>query len=455
MLRLKAGVGAATITPPVGTEMIGWVMRTGLSRGVHDPLRARALVLDDGETPAAIVSVDTAAVSSEITSQVRRLVESQIPIPGSHILISASHTHASPSTLTGYHLQPLTEGHSAFLRVLPHYLAGTILEAWHHRRNAAIGAASTTLPDISINRRDPALPADHELGVIRIDDELGNPIACLVNFACHATAVGPHDLEWTADWPGYLARALEHMAPGCTCMFLQGAEGDIQPWDSYFGNAQPRYPDGYESAGRLGHAVAGPAFGLLQQIETQHSAEIRVAGDTITLPPRPISWTAEDAEAYRDRVEAATQPWTGEVVPDDCPACMSAQTYPETYLFAGVRHEAQFAREYPAGIPAELMVIRVNDIVLAASPGELFNELGMEIKARSPHRHTFVLSVCNNWMGYVPTRDAAEAVLDLPLQEFVDPVKHRRHYGATTTTEVGPDAGEMVVDETLRLIDLT
>jgi len=62
-----------------------------------------------------------------------------------------------------------------------------------------------------------------------------------------------------------------------------------------------------------------------------------------------------------------------------------------------------------------------------------------------------VLSITNNWMGYIPTRDAAEAVLSMPLHEFLDSAKNRRHYGATTTTKVGPAAGEMVVAETLRL----
>jgi hypothetical protein len=171
------------------------------------------------------------------------------------------------------------------------------------------------------------------------------------------------------------------------------------------------------------------------------------------LPPRPIRWTADEAEAYMKKVEAVTTPWTGAVVPNDCPACMSAQTYPAHYLLSGARHEARFARNYPASIPAEVTVVRINDIALAANPGELFSGLGMDIKARSPIKHPFALSITNNWMGYIPTRDAAEAVLAFPLEEFLDSVKHRRHYGATTTTEVGPTAGEMMVAETLKLLD--
>ncbi len=131
---------------------------------------------------------------------------------------------------------------------------------------------------------------------------------------------------------------------------------------------------------------------------------------------------------------------------------MSAQRFPDAYLLSGVRHEATFARQHPDTLPAELTVLRINDIALAVNSWELFNELGVQIKAGSPVAHTFVLSVANGSVGYLPTREAAEAVLGLSLRDFTDPVKNRRHYGATITTEVGPAAGEMVVAETLRLL---
>ena len=83
---------------------------------------------------------------------------------------------------------------------------------------------------------------------------------------------------------------------------------------------------------------------------------------------------------------------------------------------------------------------------------ELFTELGGRIKQNSPYENTFVLSLTNGRVAYIPVREAAEAVLDLPLEEFIDPVKYRSHYGATITTEIGPDGGEIVVEKTLELI---
>jgi neutral ceramidase len=450
---LKAGVGSADITPPVGIEMGLWTLRTGLSRGIHDRMFARALVLDDGRAPAAVVSVDTGHISREMTDRVRERVAEQTAIPKGHILLNCSHTHTSPyAGIPPSGWGRLTAGHRAYLEALPHYLAGAIIQAWRHLEDAAIGAASSALPGITTNRRDPALPVDPELGVIRVDARSGRPLACLVNYACHGTTVGAHELEWTADYPGYLCRTIEGARPGCACLFLQGAEGDVHPWDWYFGNPNPRWNDRYEGSERLGRAIAGPALGLFHQIETRPSAELGVATSEVRLPPRPIRWTAQEAEAYLARLEATTEPYRGEVIPDGCPGCLSAQRFPGPYRLAAARREAEFARDHPAAIEAELTVLRVNNLVLAANPGELYSGLGMQIKKQSPVDQTFVLNLTNGRIGYIPTRDAIEAVLDLPLEEFVDPVKHRRYYGATSSNRLGPGAGEMLVAETVRLI---
>jgi neutral ceramidase len=451
MGKLQAGIGVATITPPVGIEMGAWSLRKGLSQGVHDDHFARALVLDDGTTPLAIVSLDLVGISNEITALVQELVAAQTGIPGCNILLNCSHTHTTP--YSGWRQPPgLSAGHLAYLGALPHLIAGAIMEGWHARQPAAIGVASTEVHGVTVNRRDPALPVDPEMGVIRVDRADGTPLACLVNYACHGTSVGAHYLLWTADFAGYLARAIEDAEPDCTGMFLQGAEGDIHPWDWYFGNPNPRWSDTYEGSERLGKALAGAALGLFQQIETTPEAEIAITTSAITLPSRPIKWTAEEAEAFLAKVEAKVTPYTGAIIPDRCPGCQSAQRFPSNYLLSGARHEATFARNHPAGVDVGLTVARINDIVLAANPGELFSDLGMQIKARSPYEHTYILTLTNGCSAYIPTRDAAEAVLDLPIEEFTDPVKHRRHYGATITTEIGPTGGEMVVDETLRLI---
>ena len=57
MTTLRAGAAVADITPPVGGLMDGYGGRFEASKGVHDPLMARVLVLDNrggpGPAPAS------------------------------------------------------------------------------------------------------------------------------------------------------------------------------------------------------------------------------------------------------------------------------------------------------------------------------------------------------------------------------------------------------------------
>ena len=103
MGELEAGAGRACITPPLGVPLGGYAARIETSRGVHDDLYSRALVLYDGDNYAALVSTELLYVTRKLVESVRKLVEEEVGIPRDSILISAVHTHSGPSIL-GFHL---------------------------------------------------------------------------------------------------------------------------------------------------------------------------------------------------------------------------------------------------------------------------------------------------------------------------------------------------------------
>ncbi|HTE18587.1 MAG TPA: neutral/alkaline non-lysosomal ceramidase N-terminal domain-containing protein, partial [Armatimonadota bacterium] len=90
---LRAGVARVDITPPVGTPLGGYAGRLGRgSTGVHDPIHAKALVLDDGVTRLAVITTDLVGTNPEMT---RRVAEAAKFPPG-QLLLCASHTHSGP-----------------------------------------------------------------------------------------------------------------------------------------------------------------------------------------------------------------------------------------------------------------------------------------------------------------------------------------------------------------------
>ena len=112
-MSLLAGAARVDITPPPGQPMAGFPMiqtktpgapadmsdyfgRQGVAAGVHDPLYARALVLDDGQRAIAIVAVDLVVVTADFTAAIRNAVHEAIGIQPDHLMIAASHTHAGP-----------------------------------------------------------------------------------------------------------------------------------------------------------------------------------------------------------------------------------------------------------------------------------------------------------------------------------------------------------------------
>jgi hypothetical protein len=47
--------------------------------------------------------------------------------------------------------------------------------------------------------------------------------------------------------------------------------------------------------------------------------------------------------------------------------------------------------------------MRIGDLGIAAIPCEVFVEIGLEIKAKSPFKPTFAISLANGYNGYLPT----------------------------------------------------
>jgi neutral ceramidase len=405
---LRVGTSVVDITPPIGSQVAGQ-FHERIAELVHDPLCARAFVVDDGETRAAIVGCDLLSLKRSTVQKARALAAELTDIPATNILISATHTHTGPRT-TG--IFP-SSADAEYVSLLPRQIASAVALAARARRPAQIGVGSGWEEGGTHNRRflkadgtahmhppkgDPSFvgpegPDDPEVGVLVAKDGEGSFLGAVVNYTSHPIVVG-HERAFSADFPGYVCRMLEAIegVPG-SVTFVNGAFANVCPFDVY---NVTRREYGYAWAERIGHMVGGEALRVLEKTDTLPSTPVRVANRSVELTIREIGDELVEA-AHRLLATPADQLPPGVTDPR---IAQRERIYADEVL--------RLAEERSASpiVTGEVQVIAIGPAAFVSIPAELFVEFGLEIKRRSPFLFTYIVGAANGMVGYIPTHKA-------------------------------------------------
>ncbi|MEE2658868.1 MAG: neutral/alkaline non-lysosomal ceramidase N-terminal domain-containing protein [Candidatus Latescibacterota bacterium] len=386
---LSAGVTRVNITPQPaeGAFMTGYTSKPDMpAEGVHDPLYARVLVLADGSTTIALVTLDLISLNPG------RLPELIRDLGVDSLLLAATHTHGGPLVLDLG--EPYAENRS--------WPDSTPYLTWLEGRiaQAVASALSATTPvrmalgrgvaDIAFNRRqliDGEVdmvwgqnrdrshdwgPVDPEVAVWRIDREDGTPLAVLANYACHPVVMGSGNRLFTADFPGAALDWLDSRLGGAMSFFLQGGCGDIDPYIDV--------QDDFTAVRNQGEELARTIESIYRSIGPNDALDLSSG----------LSWQER------------------------------RQSFP------------RFG-DHPGYQEVAYGVLRIGaDLAFGVLPGEPFVELQLDLKRRSPVRHTLLLGYTNGYPGYFPTLRT-----------------HREGgYGASygNTIHIQPPAGETMID---------
>jgi hypothetical protein len=388
---LHAAAAKVDITPPPHTPVVGHVRPT---QGVRDPLHAEVLLLDDGTTKAAILTLDLIFCSQEMAAALRAAVADSSGTPAENILVATSHNHSGP----GWEANP------DWSRQVVKKLAGAVAKAVPTMRRVSIGYGEDRI-DFNINRRkvidgravvrlNPDGPCDHRVKVLRFDDGRSlEPLAVLMHAVCHPCVFTWGD-RWSApypkgypkmsgDFPGEARAFVEKVYGGrTTALFLQGCAGDIRP-------NLPGFP--YRCGDEADIRWIGRSLGC---------AVVRAADRSVT------------------REELARRP---SVYPIKCAS--------KRVTLPGARKGTQ--------VRCELQALKIGPFLVLTMPGEPMVEYGFRLEKKIADRAVpIVVGYANGNIGYICTAKA--------FQEGGYEPAH---------SQSGSEAEEILVAELLRLTD--
>ena len=283
---LRGGVAARSITSEAPTVL------------VNDPLYAKALVVDDGQTRIVIVCLDLVGASTSLVSAIRKGLDEELGIPQANVLVNASHNHhgqgQTVKDLPGRIVQTVRLATESMVPIKVGSGVGQEGRIMMNRRlelkdgkTWAIRRANPSPKDFEVARIGPA---DPEIGILRLDNrDTGRPLAVVYNFAGHAYGGVPNG-GVTADFPGFASAVLEE-ALGATALFVQGAAGDITPIRYKDVDAPP-------PTEQLGTILGMSTLKAVNRIETGDEGVVKTVSETVELPRR------QDIEARLESSQA-------------------------------------------------------------------------------------------------------------------------------------------------------
>ena len=382
---LRVGAAAAELEADDSMVIAGGI-HPRFVKGQEGELRAVAIVI---EKPArgrlAIVSCDVLMMTRDQLDPVLAEIESACGIPASNVLLHCTHTHHAPSTcrVHGYDRDGVFSQRvqRAILAAVKGASANLVEAAFHFKlgEERTVGQNSRLLmKDGSIHwigPRDDAVrptgPFDPDLPVLCFRDRQGRNLALIFNHSTHTIGAVKGNLRSPAFY-GLAAQQLESELGGTVC-FLEGASGSTHRLD-----VAPA-----EAMERIKKAVLN-AIGQAQEQEVQRLVAVR--------------------RSFEFKVRTFDEEAEERAVSDYCRKRAGGSAESTIAVFREMRR--QLAPHQGEVRTTWLQAMAVGDVAIVGIPAEFFTCLGMELKRRSPMKHTLVAELANDWIGYVGDREA-------------------------------------------------
>ncbi len=447
---LHVGAQSTSITPDAPVALAGQ-MHTRIARTVESEVQANALAMEsrDGDTvldQALFVACGLAYIPQNVYAGARAALNARIPdFDANKLIISATHTHTAPTTIEGLYIidEEDVMRPAAYVEFLVERIADAAEAAWKGRKPAKAGwgmghavvgynrrsffedGHGQMYGNINIDSfRGIEGPEDHAVEVLFFWGEGDRLIATAVNVVCPSQEVESRSAVNADFWHPVREGLKAKYGKDLVVLGWPGAAGDQSPHIRYRKAAEDRMRE-FRGLTRLDEI----ARRIIDAWEEAYEGAQREKFDDVPLQhivkPIELPRRAVTQEEY-DEAKAEIVKWS----PD--PKNHRRVVWHQEVL---KRFERQKAGEV-APYSMELHALRLGDVAITSNDFELFTQFGIQMKAKSPALHTFVIQLAGPGT-YVPTPHAAAG---------------GGYSAIVQSNEVSPEGGQALVDETVAAV---
>ena len=359
---------------------------------VRDPLYLTVVALCDGENVALLMTADAMGVSWSVYEQCAKQIKKDYNIPAEHLLINVTHSHSAPSIgndarwLRNFYARFKTAVNDALRDLAPAkaFTGKGYTESLNFVRRYLMpdGTWDTNAGSNAVSHESEA---DNEVRTLRFERE-GKKDVLMANYQAHYMG-GAGEGKLSSDIFGAFRTKAEKELD-CLFGYYSGSSGNLNFFSSIPG--ERKYFDWQSGAGEFVRAV-----------KTALESETETATGKIVAKA-----SVYQAKVKQDSPERVAKAKEIDATTDEK---IRAQKVRE-YGFLSKYEASAVVTRAAMGPTKDLhfFAISCGEIAFSTAPFEQFDTNGQEVRAASPFKMTFTLSMTNESNNYVPSALAEE-----------------------------------------------